>query len=293
MIFTPSPLEKHHFRDELFYIKRDDLLDVDFSGNKARKVEYYLVNDFPKIKQIVSFGSNQSNAMYSLSVLAKMKGWRFIYFCDHVSIFLKENPIGNYKYALGNGMELRLSNDKCSDANSLDNDKTIIVQEGGRQNEAEVGLKNLALELISDIKKENIQNPYLFLPSGTGTTALFLQKYLPFKVFTCSTVGDDLYLKAQWNMVDKNIDIYPNILNSKKKYHYGKLYAEAYKIWKELKDDMRVEFDLLYDPIGWIKFLENKKKLKGTPIYIHQGGLKGNESMKARYERKFDKITLI
>jgi len=117
-----------------------------------------------------------------------------------------------------------------------------------------------------------------------------LQKYLPFKVFTCSTVGDDLYLKNQWDMVDNNMIEYPNILNSKKKYHYGKLYSEAYRLWKDLKNDMGVEFDLLYDPIGWIKFLENKEQLKGTPIYIHQGGLKGNESMKARYERKYDKI---
>lgn len=290
MTFTPSPLEKHHFKDELFYIKRDDLLDIDFSGNKARKFEYFLVNDFPKIKQIVGFGSNQSNAMYSLSVLAKMKGWKFIYFCDHIPSFLRDNPVGNYKYALANGMELRLSNDKNTDANSLNDDKTIVVQEGGRQIEAKLGLKNLALELIVDIKKENIKNPYIFLPSGTGTTALFLQKYLPFKVFTCSTVGDDLYLKTQWDMVDKNMLEYPNILNSKKKYHYGKLYPEAYQLWKDLKDEMGVEFDLLYDPIGWIKFLENKERLKGTPIYIHQGGLKGNESMKARYERKYDKI---
>ncbi len=290
MTFTPSPLEKHHFKDELFYIKRDDLLDIDFSGNKARKFEYFLVNDFPKIKQIVGFGSNQSNAMYSLSVLAKMKGWKFIYFCDHIPSFLRDNLVGNYKYALANGMELRLSNDKNTDANSLNDNKTIVVQEGGRQIEAKLGLKNLALELIVDIKKENIKNPYIFLPSGTGTTALFLQKYLPFKVFTCSTVGDDLYLKTQWDMVDKNMLEYPNILNSKKKYHYGKLYPEAYQLWKDLKDEMGVEFDLLYDPIGWIKFLENKERLKGTPIYIHQGGLKGNESMKARYERKYDKI---
>jgi len=98
MTYAPSPFEKHYFRDEIFYIKRDDLLDVDFSGNKARKFEYFLVNDFPKIKQIVGFGSNQSNAMYSLSVLAKMKGWKFIYFCDHIPLFLKQNPVGNYKY---------------------------------------------------------------------------------------------------------------------------------------------------------------------------------------------------
>jgi 1-aminocyclopropane-1-carboxylate deaminase/D-cysteine desulfhydrase-like pyridoxal-dependent ACC family enzyme len=174
MIFTPSPFEKYYFKNELFYIKRDDLLHIDFSGNKARKFEYFLINTFPHVKQIVSFGSNQSNAMYSLSVLAKMKGWKFIYFCDHIPSFLEQNPVGNYKYALKNGMDLRLTPDKYKYANSLKDSKTIIVQEGGRQIEAQLGIKNLAWELISDIEKENIKNPYIFLPSGTGTTALLL-----------------------------------------------------------------------------------------------------------------------
>ncbi|MCF6173021.1 MAG: 1-aminocyclopropane-1-carboxylate deaminase/D-cysteine desulfhydrase [Campylobacteraceae bacterium] len=288
MLQTPSPFEKHKFKDEIFFIKRDDLLHTDFSGNKARKFEYFLLNDFPEIKKVVSYGSNQSNAMYSLSVLAILKKWKFIYFCDHLPSFLMQSPNGNYKYALKNGMKIFLSKDRQKDANCLKDSKTLIIQEGGRQKEAEIGIKKLAFELIEDIKKQNIKNPYLFLPSGTGTTALFLQKYLPFQVYTCSTVGSDEYLKEQWKMLDE--ENYPVILSSKKKYHYGKLYLEAYKIWKELKEELGVEFDLLYDPIGWLKFLENKNKLKGTLIYIHQGGIKGNESMKARYERKYDKI---
>ncbi len=288
MTFTPSPFEKRYFRKQLFYIKRDDLLHVDFSGNKARKFEYFLVNDFPKIEKVVSYGSNQSNAMYSLSVLAKIRNWEFTYFCNHIPSFLKQNPIGNYKYALKNGMKIEISNDKLKDANSLYKQNALIIQEGGRQKESEYGLKKLAQELIKDIRVENIQNPYIFLPSGTGTTALFLQKYLPCKVFTCSTVGSDDYLKKQWKMLEQDITILPIILSSYKKYHYGKLYLEAYAIWKELKSDMGIEFDLMYDPIGWIKFLINMEKCDGTPIYIHQGGLIGNESMEARYKRKFE-----
>ena len=290
MIFSPTPLEFYTFRDIKIFVKRDDLISEDFSGNKARKFEYFLSRDFPNINKIVSYGSNQSNAMYSLSVLAKIKGWEFIYFCDHIPIFLKQNPVGNYKYALQNGMQIFTTDTKSKDANNLKNKNSIIIEEGGRQKESEYGLKRLANELLVDIEKNDIKNPYLFLPSGTGVTALFLQKYLPFNVYTCSTVGDEDYLKIQWDMLNEEVKNYPTILNSKKKYHYGKLYFEAYKIWQELKEEMGLEFDLLYDPIGWIKFLENIDKLKGTPIYLHQGGVKGNESMKARYERKYGKI---
>ncbi|MDX1808019.1 MAG: 1-aminocyclopropane-1-carboxylate deaminase/D-cysteine desulfhydrase [Sulfurospirillaceae bacterium] len=290
MTFASSLFEKRFFDQRLFYIKRDDLLHPDFSGNKARKFEYFLAHDFPKIKRVVSYGSNQSNAMYSLSVLAKMKNWEFVYFCDHIPSFLKQNPVGNYKYALQNKMKMFESKNREHEAHLLEDETTLVIEEGGRQKEAEFGLKNLAQELLKDIERFKINDPYIFLPSGTGTTALFLQKHLPFNVYTCSTVGGDDYLIDQWKMADEAIHKFPLILSSAKKYHYGKLYKEAYGIWDKLKTSMDVEFDLLYDPIGWLKFLENIDSMEGTPIYIHQGGLKGNESMQARYERKYGKI---
>jgi 1-aminocyclopropane-1-carboxylate deaminase/D-cysteine desulfhydrase-like pyridoxal-dependent ACC family enzyme len=228
--------------------------------------------------------------MYSLSVLAKMKNLQFIYFCNHIPSFLKENPIGNYKYALQNGMSIYETADKQMDANMHSDESSLLIEEGGRQRESEFGIKILADELIKDIMQQKIKNPYIVLPSGTGTTALYLQKNLPFKVFTCSTVGDDEYLKKQWCMIGEDESIFPIILNSTKKYHYGKLYKELYELWLDIKKKTGVTFDLMYDPIGWKKFLLHVKELEGTPIYIHQGGLRGNESMEARYQRKYSNI---
>lgn len=285
MNFTHSPFQKHFFNNKAIYIKRDDLLDPHFSGNKARKFYYFLTHDFPHIKRIISYGSNQSNAMYSLSVLAQIKGWEFIYFCDHIPEFLKVNPIGNYKYALQNGMKVMESKQKQKDSLSVVDEYSLHVEEGGRQSEAQEGIKILADELIADIKKANIQNPYLFLPSGTGTTALFLQKYLPFKVFTCSCVGDEVYLQKQFELLSLN-GPFPTILKGMQKYHYGKLYVKLYVLWQKIKEKMGIEFDLMYDPVGWSVFLEHIDLLEGTPIYIHQGGILGNISMIERYKRK-------
>ena len=106
MNYTNSPIHEVVFNKQKYFIKRDDLLNSDFSGNKARKFYYYLINDFPDIKKVVSHGSSQSNAMYSLSVLCKLKNWQFDYYVDHTASFLKENPIGNYKYAIKNGMNI-------------------------------------------------------------------------------------------------------------------------------------------------------------------------------------------
>ena len=285
MNFTPAPLQKHFFENKEIYIKRDDLLDPNFSGNKARKFYHFLIHDFPHIKRIISYGSNQSNAMYSLSVLAQIKGWEFIYFCDHIPHFLKVNPIGNYKYALQNGMKVMESKQKKEDALSLVDEYSLYVEEGGRQSEAQEGIKILANELLLDIQKANIQNPYLFLPSGTGTTALFLQKYLPFKVFTCNCVGDENYLQKQFELLSL-CGPFPTILKGSQKYHYGKLYIKLYVLWQKIKGKMGIEFDLMYDPVGWSIFLEHIDLLEGTPIYIHQGGILGNISMIERYKRK-------
>ena len=282
---TPSAFEKRTFSQRTFYIKRDDLLDPNFSGNKARKFYHFLVNDFPDIKRIVSYGSNQSNAMYSLSVLAQIKGWEFIYFCDHIPKVLQEKPVGNFYYALQHGMKVLTSASKQEDAISLANAYTLVIEEGGRQKESEEGIALLAKELESDIQHAAIKDPFIFLPSGTGTTALFLQKHLSYPVFTCSCVGDTYYLRKQWDMIDSYC-FQPQILEPSRKYHYGKLYPQLFELWQCLKENMGVEFDLVYDPIGWKTLLEHLESIKGAPIYIHQGGLLGNTSMEERYKRK-------
>ncbi|MBE0492042.1 MAG: 1-aminocyclopropane-1-carboxylate deaminase/D-cysteine desulfhydrase [Sulfurospirillum sp.] len=293
MQFSPSPLQKQHFRNRDFYLKRDDLLHADFSGNKARKLHYFLSQEYLHVRRVVSYGSNQSNAMYSLSVLARMRGWEFIYFCKQIPSFLQQNPIGNYKAALQNGMKIYQSEDTNLSANALARKDTLVVQEGGRQSEAEFGLKILAQELQDDIRTHHLQNPFVFLPSGTGTTALYLQKYLQYPVFTCSTVADDVYLKKQWQMLEQNEEFFPKILDISQKFHYAKPSLELYKIWSELEQYTHIQYDLIYDVVGWRKLLEYWHTLQGDLIYIHQGGLLGNESMLERYKYKYGIIELL
>jgi len=275
-----SRIEKINFRNKICFIKRDDLLDKHFSGNKARKLHYYLHNDFPNIIKIISHGSPQSNAMYSLSVLAKEKGWDFDYYVDHIASYLEENPHGNYLAAINNGMVL-----KRSPFPETYHDTTLFIPEGGSMKEAEYGIKRLADEINRYYHDKQID---IFLPSGTGTTALYLQKHTDFKVYTTPCVGDEDYLLKQFSELEKETAYYPSILNSKKKYHFGRLYREFLEIWIELKQETKIEFDLLYDPKGWLTLLTCESEFKNDILYIHQGGVLGNESMLKRYGRKFN-----
>ena len=281
-----SPIQKIEFNHKNYYIKRDDLLHSDFSGNKARKFYYFLEKDFFNIKKVISHGSNQSNAMYSLSVLCKLRGWKFEYYTNHLPSFLLDNPQGNYKFALENGMNLIVGDydEKLITANSNE----LFISEGGAVNEAQYGIEILA----NEIKKWKIENEIekikVFLPSGTGTTALFLQKYLDDEVLTCACVGDSQYLRDQFLELESNSFNHATILNTSRKFHFGKLYKENYEVWKELNKQTNIEFDLLYDPIGWQTLLNYENKEKLPILYIHQGGLKGNETMLSRYQRKYD-----
>ena len=171
-------------------------------------------------------------------------------------------------------------------------DKEILfINEGGALVQASHGIEVLANEIKLWVNQNNIKDIKVFLPSGTGTTALFLQKYLPFEVLTCPCVGDEEYLKKQFEVLEKKN--HPLILKTDKKYHFGKLYKEFYEIHNNLLTQTNIEFDLLYDSLGWICFENYVKQLKEantTFLYIHQGGIIGNESMYDRYKHKYPLI---
>ena len=287
----PSPVESIEAFGMRLYLKRDDLLHPDFSGNKARKFHYWLVREFPKVRRIVSYGSPQSNAMVSLSVLARMRGWELHYHVDHIPSWLRENPVGNYRTALENGTRFFVG----EEIPPIGDEETLRIEEGGRQSEAEEGIAVLAEEIEAWRRERRIGRLTLFLPSGTGTTALYLQKWFRLhsqevEVVTTPCVGGAAYLEEQLGMLESDRRFWPLIVDLPKKYHFGRLYREFYELWLELYRQTGVEFDLLYDPKGWLTLLEDRDKKEGEILYLHQGGLGGNESMLPRYRRKYPKL---
>ncbi|PSM52585.1 1-aminocyclopropane-1-carboxylate deaminase [Campylobacter blaseri] len=282
MIETLPRIDKLKFRNFEFYLLRDDLLG-EFNGNKARKLHYFLNKDLSGFKKIVSNGSSQSNAMYSISLFAKIKGLEFEYVMSHISKNLEQNTIGNFKFALGNGMKYYINQNRVEFAKGLCDEKSIFINEGVAQPEAEMGFKNQALE-IEKFAKHNGLEFDIFLPSGTGASATYLAKHSRFKVYTTPCVGDVEYLKKQISNLDKNSNL--NILKPPKKYHFGNLKKELYDIYKELLDETGVEFDLIYDPVGFLTLFANLDKFQNKVLYIHQGGILGNISQLERYKFK-------
>jgi len=289
LLRLPSPIQAIVFKKQLFFIKRDDLIHLWLNGNKARKFYAYLHTDFPGIDTLVSYGGNQSNAMLALSALARLRGWSFRYYGKALPQVLHDEPIGNFRAALENGMEyIAVQNFDFSDWR----DNELFVPQGGADALAELGVAMLAKEIKAFVRLMGLQKLGVILASGTGTTALFLQKHLQntdIQVSTVPCVGDATYLRQQFVQLQDNLSlkIPPHILNPQKHYRFGQLYPEFLALWQDLKNQTGIEFDLLYDPLTWQTLLEQRDTLYEHVLYIHCGGVNGNESMLRRYKRSF------
>lgn len=288
---THSPITAHHFAGIDFYLKRDDRLHPQFNGNKARKLYALLQAPLPEVQQLVSYGSPQANSLYSMAALAHLRGWQFTFYVHHIPRWLAENPSGNYQAALALGVHiLPTTGFQLSPAQYIaqylsPNPELLILNEGGHSPWAEAGITQLANEILHWCQSQPHQAWRVALPSGTGTTACYLNKVLApqgIEVITCACVGDETYLKQQILALGETT--FPTILPTLKKHHFGRLYLEEYQLWSLLSQTTGVEFDLLYDPLMWQLLLDwLPQQAPKSLLYIHQGGLLGNVSMQARY----------
>ena len=281
-------MEPFSFRGRLFYVKRDDLIHPYFSGNKFRKLQALIELPASRYRRLVSYGGIQSNAMLSMSALARMKGWEFEYWVKKVPDFLRSHPMGNYAEALQLGMRIQelghedFMQKVAMKSDQLDED-SLFVRQGGADLIARDGVARLAEELLAWRKAQGGQTMSVVTPSGTGTTALFLRRYLPEEigVYTVPVVGDEEDLRRQWRQLDKQAQAWPTVLPDIK-WPFAKPKGEFLRVWRELEKS-GIVFDLLYAPKTWSALVEAYDQLPKPIVYVHSGGVSGNGSQLARY----------
>jgi len=246
-----------------------------------------------KYSKIISYGGVQSNAMHSLSYFAKDNGIEFVYLLKSIPQYLKNTPLGNYKDALENGttfVELGYEDfyTKISGYQNSINDSEIFIPQGGYCKESEMGVKILAEEIDSFAKNSGIEEANIILSSGTGTTALYLQKNSRFDLYTTPSVGGVAFLEGEFKGLEPNLDRYPKVIETSKKFRFGEPKIELLEKYLELKE-MGLEVDLMYDTKLFLAFDENFERLtKKKVIFVHSGGLSGNKSMLSRYKERFN-----
>ncbi len=190
LLTIPSPLQK--LEDDLFlqkdikvFVKRDDLIHPEISGNKWRKLKYNLLEAQKQgIRQIVTFGGAYSNHIYATAAAGKYFSFETIGIIRGDE--LNENSSETLKFAAECGMklhfvsrteyrEMRSSPKHLPIVEAFENSK--IIPEGGTSPLALGGVG----EMVDEIVQQLGQTPdYILCPVGTaGTISGVLSKTTP------------------------------------------------------------------------------------------------------------------
>lgn len=289
----PSPLQRveHTVFDNngiTFYIKRDDLIHSEISGNKWRKLKYNLQEARAQKKDtILTFGGAFSNHIASAAAIGKQKGFKT------VGVIRGEEQLENptLTRAKENGMQLYfVSRDEYKQKGETDYQLELrnkfgnvyIIPEGGAN---ELGAQG-SEEIVNEI---DVDFDYICCDLGTGTTfsgvinSIVKEQYA---IGFSALKGEDKLTEA----VQKFEKIKRKNWHISFDYHFGGFAKRSTKLEefiKEFREETNVPLDPIYTgkmAFGMLDLAKNEYFKKGsTVIMVHTGGLQGIEGYNKRY----------
>lgn len=233
-------------------------------------------------KHLYSYGGANSNAMLALAQLSAEKNASFSYFTRELHDRVKEMAGGNYSRAIELGMN-HIELDQVAYETKSFKSQSLFIPQGVHCALAEPGIAELAREIQDFQQQNNLPDLHVVLPSGTGTTAVYLAKHLNCRVWTVPCVGSAAYLKKQMaELSSESVEIIPPF----PKVRFGSLSQKLLNVYDELLRDTKIEFDLLYGALTWSSLFHRWRDFEDKPLmYIHSGGVEGNTSQLKRYKR--------
>lgn len=291
----PSPLQK--MEDQIFdekqlkvFVKRDDLIHSEISGNKWRKLKFNLLKVSELgYKSIVTFGGAYSNHIYASAAAGKYFGFETIGIIRGDE--LNENSSLTLKFASECGMKLHFvtrNEYRAMRENPLHNSivqiyaHSKLIPEGGTNEFALDGVG----EMVDEISEQlGFAPDYIICPVGTGgTIAGILSKTdKKTKVLGICVLKNGQYLEKEINSFVKN-----HVGDTNKNYeilwneHHGG-YAKKTPQLLEFIEVFEEKYSFQIEPIysgkmffafeNLIKNIFFKKN--ETIVLIHTGGLQG------------------
>lgn len=269
-----------------FWLKRDDQIDAKVSGNKWRKLKFNIKHAIALNYQgIASFGGAFSNHISALSRAANL--------CDLKSIgFIRtdnldpQNP--TLRYAKEQGMHLiplsRTEYRHRHDPDFINELKAkypefLFVPEGGSNQLAQEGLKELAEEIINQD-----QFDYVACAIGSGGTTSGLCKHLPCKVLGVPVVKDNRLLNSLQSDFPAKLHIHKDAMFG----GYGKLSDELETFCLDFYQQTGVVIEPIYT--GKLMYaLCKQRHLLGVAddakiLALHTGGLQGLKGLVYRHQ---------
>ena len=273
----PSPLDKVFIpqlsRD--IYIKRDDLIHEVISGNKWRKLKYFIeAFSSSNSNGIVSIGGAYSNHLHALSYacyLLNIPCKLYIYGAQ----ISEDNMMIQDALKWNSQVELISRSLKNELINQFpQNDGFFFIPEGG---EGELAEKGVA-EMLSEIESfEDSKESLIIIPYGTGTSCkAILKNTSNSHVLTLSPV------------INNQILIHDRLKQVATKFNLSFAgYNEEY--YKEIIL-FKTQTSILLDPIYSAKLMQSfifnfdNYKMYRDIYFIHTGGLQSWRNYNLRYK---------
>lgn len=294
ILSLPSPLQK--LEDEIFsvngievFVKRDDLIHPEISGNKWRKLKYNLIDAQSQgFKQIVTFGGAFSNHIYATAAAGKYFGF------ETVGIIrgdeLNENSSETLRFASKCGMKLHFVTRTEYREHRENTENNFFIQECFSHSKLipEGGTTPLALAGVGEMVEEIIEQlgvapDYIICPVGTAGTISGIISNTDCKtkvIGVCVLKNGQYLLNEVANLTEK--------FNEKSNQNFEVLWNEHHggyaKKTPELIDfvsKFNAEHDFEIEPIysgkmffAFYKHFSNMIEPNSKVVLIHTGGLR-------------------
>lgn len=293
LLNIPSP--SHLLNSELLknkqlklWVKRDDLIHKDISGNKWRKLKYNIEAAKKQgNNQLLTFGGAYSNHIAATAAVGKVAGIKTIGVIrgnefsslNSTLTFAKENEMS--LHFVSRNEYKRKTEDEFLKMLKDEFGPYFLVPEGGANEFGALGCAEILAE-------ENEEYDFICCAAGTGTTASGIlnalnenQKLL---VFPALKGGDGLKsdILSYFNNANKESQL--QMIND---YHFGgyaKIKPDLVDFTNSFYEAHQLPLDLIYTAkmmYGLFDLIQKDYFPRQSKIlFIHSGGLQGNEGFK-------------
>ncbi|WP_346984455.1 pyridoxal-phosphate dependent enzyme [Chryseobacterium sp. POE27] len=273
------------------FMKREDLIHPEISGNKYWKL-FFNINNYldknPEKPYIITFGGAFSNHIAAVSALGKLSGIPTLGVIRGEELKDKWRENTTLVFAKKSGMNLRFvtreeyrHKEKIAEFLQKEFPDALIVPEGGTNQEAVEGVKMM-------LNNETKDFDYLCTAVGTGGTIAGISKFCEEnqKVIGFKAVSDSsLENKISTLTPKENFSLIDSAFGG-----YGKINDENIRFINDFKDHYGIPLEPIYtgkmmqkifEMINEEYFPENSKIL-----CFHTGGLQGIEGANMLLEKQ-------
>lgn len=282
---TRIPLEKNI----RLYIKREDLIHPEISGNKYWKLFYnvnHYLNKQPNDPKLITFGGAYSNHIAAVAAVGKMMHISTLGIIrgEELSLKYQENP--TLKQASENGMEyLFVTREEYRNKENISLElkekfpEALIIPEGGTNDQAVEGVRHM-------LNNETQEFDYLCTAVGTGGTAAGLSKFCEThqQVIGCQVVKDPSVEEKVFQLSGKRNVTFLEAHDR----GYGKITEENIRFINSFFQKFGIPLDPVYTGKMMKKIMEQIEEgyfpEHSSVLVFHTGGLQGiagaNERLK-------------